>query len=236
MASDGRSITFLALPRQIRDLIYTFLTQKGRTYAITSANAVAIAKAFSTYPELSILSTSKVVQYEMLQALCPHNAFYFWCSGSRTSPRGIDKQILFALAALMTTDEIYIDFGRFRCDSPGVGCHDPEIKDLSEHACEIIRTCNNGERGSLRIIIRDCNHYTSPHLGLPIFDAIKDLVGLETLVIEVPEFKPDLKTLGAFLEPSLGCGDIFHGLGSVVFHPTHFLAERLDLADENTAV
>ena len=64
MASDGGSFTFFALPREIRDLIYTCLTPKDETYTIRSAIAVAIAYLAS--PRLGILSASRAFQYEML--------------------------------------------------------------------------------------------------------------------------------------------------------------------------
>lgn len=91
MATDRGTMTFFAFPREIRDLIYTYLIPNEKTYSITSANAVANAKAFATSaPDLGIINTSKVVQYEMLEAFYPNNTFRISCPGADTSPQSMD--------------------------------------------------------------------------------------------------------------------------------------------------
>ena len=159
-------------------------------------------------------------------------------------PLGMDEQ----LVALMTPFEIRIDLRHLRWDRLLAGNHDHEINNINNKVCEMIRTYNNGKGGSWRILIEYCSYATPPLFQLAFFEAIKELVGLETLVI-FPKFKTDLKKLETFLEPSLGrgefCGEWERPLleyfenyyyDCVILHPRKSLAERLEQAGGNTAV
>ncbi|KAF6228027.1 hypothetical protein HO133_007755 [Letharia lupina] len=245
MATDGATMTFFAFPREIRDLIYTFLTPKDKTYTITSANTVALAKAFSTLaPDLGIINTSKTVQYEMLETLCPNNTFRFSFPGSDTKTQSMDLE----LAELMTHIEIYIDLEHFHWERFRVGRHDHEIHGISGQVCEVLRVWNglSVRRETCRITIKDGISFISPLLRLPFLDAVKTLVGLDTLLIIVLKFKWDLRKLGAVLGPSLGPSTVHYrwplleyvdrDYGCIKFHPRRSLAERLEqAAGENMA-
>lgn len=131
----------------------------------------------------------------------------------------------------MTRVEIYIDLGHIHWDRFRVGCHDLEIHGISEQVCEVLRVWNERpiKRESCQITISDNNGFVSPLLRLPFFDAIKTLVGFETLLIIVLKEKPDLRKLGTFLAASLGPSTLHYewplldnvecGYGSIKFHP-----------------
>ena len=67
VASDTSTMAFLALPREIRDLIYTHLDTKFKDYTMTSTKAVTVVKAST--PKIGILNTCKTTQLEMLEIL-----------------------------------------------------------------------------------------------------------------------------------------------------------------------
>lgn len=105
---------------------------------------------------------------------------------------------------------------------------------ISEHFCEVLRSFN-GKGEFWRIAIN--NQITSPLLRLPLFDAIKELFGIEALLIVVLKHKSDLRKLVAFLELSLGRRHVhrdWHPLnvvdmdysGCVMFCPRESLVER----------
>ena len=68
MASDGETMTFFAFPREIRDLIYSYLTleTRGKTFTIISATAFCTSD-----PDFGIINASKAVQHEMLEGFSP---------------------------------------------------------------------------------------------------------------------------------------------------------------------
>lgn len=241
MATDYKTITFFAFPREIRDLIYTFLTPKEKTYTITSANAVAIAKAFSvSEPDLGIINTCKAIQHEMSEILSPNNTFRFPFPRSDISPQITNPK----LAALMLHVEFDIEFGnlhgeRFRADSPK-----SEVHSISEQASELLRIWNRQsiKRESCRRIIR-CNRDNTQsidYLSLPFFQAVQTLVGLDTLLIEVMAYHPNVWRLETLLSPSLGraafryefpfkvTNEAYEGWGSgfLKYRPRKSLAER----------
>ena len=55
----GRTMTFFAFAREIRNLIYVLLAPKDKSYIIISADAVAILEAlFNSEPDLGITNVS----------------------------------------------------------------------------------------------------------------------------------------------------------------------------------
>ena len=96
-------------------------------------------------------------------------------------------------------------------------------------------------KGGHPTIVRDNTRLISPLLQLPFFDAIMTLVRLEILLITALNFKPALRKLGGFLEPSFGPGTVYYEwplLDSVEyvegdyvcveFHARKFLAEQFE--------
>ena len=94
-------------------------------------------------------------------------------------------------------------------------------------------------KGGHPTIVRDNTRLISPLLQLPFFDAIMTLVRLEILLITALNFKPDLRKLGGFLEPSFGPGAVYYewpllldpvegDYGYVKYHLMKFLAEQLE--------
>ena len=234
MASDTSTMTFLAFPREIRDFIYANLTTKGKTYSITSTNVVSIGGA--PEPNLGILNTCKTLQHEMLQILCPNNAFRFSFPNADTRVQSLYHE----LAPRTTHMEFYIDFGSFHWQDFKAGYRDPEINYIGNQFCKALREWNSNSPKceSCRIIIDDNANFISAQLRLQIFEVMKTLVGLETVLILVLNFKPDLRRLGAVLGPSLGPSTVHYewpplyndewDYGSIKFHPRNFLAEQTE--------
>ena len=232
MASDTSTMTFLALPREIRDFIYANLTTNGKTYSITSTNVVSIGEA--PEPNFGILNTCKIIQLEMLQILCPDNGFRFTFPNADARVQSLYHE----LAPRTTRMEFHIDFGSFHWQDFKTGYRDPEINYIGNQFCKALRewTSNSTKCESCRIIIDDNANFIHAQFRLQIFKAMKTLVGLETVLILVLNFKPDLRRLGAVLGPSLGPSTVHYelasrydlewGYGSIKFHPRKFLAEQ----------
>ena len=97
------------------------------------------------------------------------------------------------------------------------------------------------ERENCRIIIRDNTRFVSSLLQLRIFEVLKTLSRVETVLIIMLKFKTDLRSLGAFLRPSLGPSTVHYkwpvipgfdsGYGCTKFHPRKFLAETNEHVD-----
>lgn len=198
MASDRGIISF-AFPREIRDLIYPYLTSeiKEKSFTIISTEAL-----YASDTDLGIINTSKAVQHEMVEGLCPSNTFKLTFPWSETKPQALNREV----AALMVHVEIYMDLRelhrvRFRAE-----CHDPEIQRISGDGeiRELLRVLQRYivKLQSCRITIRDYNHFISLLLRPPFLDVVQTLVG--TLLIIVVKYKPDLRKLGAFFAPGLG--------------------------------
>lgn len=229
------TLTFFTFPREIRDHIYNFLIPNEKAYTIISANATLFANPLSTSGSLfGIINASKAVRYEILEKICPYNVFRF------SFPRsGISPQTTYtALLPLITHVEIHIDLGRFHWERFRTGFDDPEILNISEQVCEMLRMWNkySAERESCRVSIRDGKQFMSSLLGLPLFHTIKTLVDLETLQIIMLKTKPDMRKLGAVLGPNLGPSTLHYewptldpvqsGYGCIQFHPRAYLGEQ----------
>lgn len=78
MKNHSKSMTFLHFPREIRDLVYSFIVPRNETYAISCVRKTTLAQVvFNARPDLAILWTSKVIQHEFLESLCATNTSKF---------------------------------------------------------------------------------------------------------------------------------------------------------------
>ena len=206
MEDNGGTMTFFAFPREIRDLIYSWLAPNEKTYSITSANNVTTIEAFGAFePNLGIIRACKTTQYEMLETICRDNTFGFSVPGFDTDVQSLYHE----LSTLMAQVDFYIDLGpldRYQAMSRGrVGTGIRSIRNQLREACRIFNS-RALKRKSCRIIIRNMDFPVSTMIRLQIFDDIKTLVGVETLMIIVMEEMPDMGELVSFLEPALGLG------------------------------
>ena len=237
MAGEASIMTFLAFPQEVRNLIYNHLATKNETYSIAATNVATIGNPL---PNLGIINSCKIIQREMLEILWPCNTFRFSfpCSDTNT------QSLFHDFAPRLTRVEFYIDFSSFPWQSFRIGGHlDPAIHRISEQVCEAICTWNARpiELESCRIIIRDNTRFVSSLLQLRIFEVMKTLSGVETVLIMMLRFKSDLRKLGALLRPSLGPStvhykwpvlpDLSRDYGCIKFHPRKFLAEMKEHVD-----
>ena len=237
MAGEASTMTFLAFPREVRNLIYTHLATKHETYSIAATNVAAIGPPL---PNLGIINSCKIIQHEMLEMLWPSNTFRFSfpCSDTNT------QSLFHDFAPRLTRVEFYIDFSSFPWQSFRIGGHlDPAIHHISEQVCEAIFTWNAHpiERESCRLIIRDNTRFISSLLQLRIFEVMKTLSRVETVLIIMLRFKSDLRKLGALLRPSLGpstvhykwpvLSDLSRDYGCIKYQPRKFLAEMKEYVD-----
>ena len=202
MASDESSMTFLAFPREIRDLIYTHLITKNETYIITSAKTVEAEGG--TEPNLGIINACKTTQREVLEMLCPHSTIRFPIPASSTS----EKSAFYELAGPLAHVEFYVDFMSF--DFAAAGYPKSKTFQVGNEVRGALRKLgwNVARRKSCRIIIR--NHlitWASPLLRPPIVDTT--LVGLETLVIKLVETASTLWKVETFLRPNFGPSTVY---------------------------
>ena len=193
-------MTFLAFPREVRDLVYTHLATENETYSIAATNVATIGPQV---PNLGIINSCKTIRHEMLEMLRPRNTlrFSFPCSDTNT------QSLFHDFAPLLPRVEFYIDFSPFPWQSFRVGENlDPAIHCISEQVCEAIRTWNEHpiEHTSCQIIIRDNTRFVSSLFQLRFFEVVKNLSRVETVLIIMLRFKSDLRRLGALLRPSLG--------------------------------
>lgn len=224
-------MAFLALPREVRNLIYTHLATKNETYLIAATNVATIGPQL---PNFGILNSCKIVQHEMLEMLWLSNTFRFSFPCSDTNTQSLFR----AFAPRLTRVEFFIDFSPFPWQSFRVGQPlDPEVRRISEQVYEAISAWNVHpiDRESCRIIILDNTRFVSSLLQLRIFEAMKTLSRVETVLIITLRFKSDLRKVGALLRPSLGPStlhyvwhvlpDFIRDYDCIKFHPRKFLAE-----------
>ena len=237
MAGEPSIMTFLAFPREVRDLIYTHLATENEASSVAATN---VATTGPQLPNLGIINSCRIIQYEMLEMLWPCNTFRFTfpCSDTNT------QSLFHDFAPRLSRVEFYIDFSSFPWQSFRLGGNlDPAIHCISEQVCEAIRTWNERpiERESCRIIIRDNTRFVSSLLQLRFFEAVKNLSRVETVWIIMLRFKSDLRRLGTLLQPSLGPSTVhykwpvIHGSDKVYdcikFHPRKFVAEMKEHVD-----
>ena len=232
METNKETMTFFSLPREIRDLIYSHLAPKEQTYSITSEKgAISIETFDNSEPDLNIMTLCKAIQYEVLEVLCRNNTFRFSFPGFDTCA----KSLFHRLAPLMTHIEFYVDLGSFR----RVQYHqDSKIKRIDDQAREAVRflTSTATKCKSCRFIINNRDQTMPPPLHFQVFEYIKTLVDIDTLMIVMLQWLPDMWVLGAFLEPSLGPSTLNYewpsvagakwDYGSVTFRPRRFLAKQ----------
>lgn len=79
MVNYSSSMTFLQFPREIRDLVYSFIAPRNETYtAISCIWETTLPRVInSASPDVGILWTSKAVQHEFLESVCATNTFKF---------------------------------------------------------------------------------------------------------------------------------------------------------------
>ena len=229
-------MTFLAFPREIRDLIYTHLATENETYSIAATNVGTVG---APLPNHGIINSCKIIQYEMLEMLSTRNTFRFTfpCSNDNT------QSLFHYYAPRLTRIEFYVDFAPFPWQSFWIGGHlDQAIQRITKQVCDAICTWNAHpiERESCRITIRDNTRFVNPLLRLRIFEVMKTLSRVETVLIIMLRFKSDLRRLGALLRPSLGPSTVHYkwpvlpdserDYGCIKFHPRKFLAETKEHA------
>ena len=236
MASEASIMTFFLFPREVRSLIYTHLATENETYSIAAKKVTTVG---APLPNLGIINSCKIIQYEILEMLWLHNTFRFTfpCSDTNT------QSLFHDFAPRLTRVEFHIDFVSFPWQSFRIGGHlDPAIHRISEQVCEAICTWNARpvKHESCRIIIRDNTRFVSSLLQLRIFEVMKTLSKVETVLIIMLKFKSDLRKLGALLRPSLGPStvhykwpvlpDFARDYGCIKFHPRKFSAEMEEYA------
>ena len=242
MAGEVNTMTFLAFPREVLNLIYTHLATKNETYSIAATN---VSTMRPPSPNRGIINSCKIIQYEMLEMLWPRNTFRFSFPCSDTNA----QSLFHVFAPRLKRIEFYIDFSSFPWQSFRIGRPlDPEIRRIGEQVCEAISTWNEHplERESCRIIISDNTRFVSSLLQLRIFEVMKTLSRVETVLIIMLKFKSDLRKLGALLRPSLGPStvhymwpslpDFSRDYGCIKYHPRKFLAEMNEHVDEKVTL
>lgn len=134
--------------------------------------------------------------------------------------------------------EIYIDLWQFHWGRFRAGYHDPEIQSICGKICESLSVWQRSsiKRQNYCVTIRDNNQFISPLLRLSFWDAIKALVGFETILIIFVKYKIDLRKLWTLLAPSLGPSTIHNewpvtkhaksNYHSIKFHSRKSLADR----------
>ena len=80
MVSGATTMTFLAFPREIRDLIYVHLNTNDTIYSLTATNIIGGPPSL----DLSTINTCKSIRREMIKILCSHNTFRFLFSDTST--------------------------------------------------------------------------------------------------------------------------------------------------------
>ncbi len=229
-------MTFLALPRELLNLIYAYLTPSDKIYSITSTNKVTMIEAFDiSEPYLGIVNTCKTIQYEIAEIICRNNTFEISFPGFDSNAQSLYQE----LAPFMTHIELYVDFDTFTWDRFRDAHHDPEINCISDQVSEALLIVNsNAKKCKLcRIIIEDRNDYISPLLRLQFFEVVKSLVDDDTLMIVLLKRKPDMEKLGTSLAASLGPSTLHYewpsllwarwNYGCVQFHPRKSLAGQM---------
>ena len=240
MASNEGSMTFLAFPREIRDLIYPHLTTNDQVYLITPAKTVRAKGAAKS--NLGIINACKTTQREMLEMLCPHNTIRFLLPAYSTS----EQSTYHELAASLKHVEFYVDFRWL--DYAAAGYPTSKIRHVGNPVCEALLTWNSNatRRESCQIMItNNLLSWSSPVFRKHIVEAIKTLVGLETLLIKILETVSSLWELETLLGPSLGPSTVsvekiywesidgespndvrsYRTLRCFEFHPRSFVAE-----------
>ena len=82
MVSGASTMTFLAFPREIRDLIYVHLNTNDTIYSLTATKVATIGGPPSF--DLNTINTCKSIRREMIEILCSHNTFRFMFSDTST--------------------------------------------------------------------------------------------------------------------------------------------------------
>lgn len=232
MAHSTKTMTLLAFPQELCDLIYAYLTTSSKDYSITSS-ANGITTVNTSEPNFGIINTCRTIQRQMLGLLSPHNRimFHFPCSG-RSARAHLE------LAPFVRHMEIYIDFEPFHWSQFRVGHHEPEIQRINKQVCHLLRVWDSHpiRFEFCQITIKDNNQFTAPLLRQEIWETVKTLVEVETLVIVVTNWKPDIWKLRNYLRGSLGPSTLLierppllcaeRHFASVRFRPKRYVAEQ----------
>ena len=233
MEYNKETMSFFSFPREIRDLVYTHLAPNETACSITSTKGGINIETFcKSEPNLSVMKLCKTIQFEVLETLCRNNTFRFSFSGFDTGA----KSFFCRFAPLMT--HIDFDVSPFRRANHH---QDWTIQHMEDQVREAVRVLNSSAIvcKSCRLTINNMNPAMPPLLHSQIPETIKTLVEVDTLMIVMERWPPDMWELRVLLEPSLGPSTITYewystpgvpwvdlGYVSVKFQPKRFLAER----------
>ena len=212
-------MTFLKFPREIRDLIYSFIAPGDETYVIPCAKRKQRLPRIilNSKPDLSILWTSKEIQYEFLETLCAISTFKFVFPRTEYDSPISMEPLREDHAHLLQRIEIHMD-----------------LKDSNSLA---LRMLNYGNTRRKTCLLTLDNENRLPYLFIPgaFFNTVGRLSGFDTVIV-AQNFKWDAvdaiddANFRWYLNLELGPGRIYHE-GTAVrheFHPRESLAKRPD--------
>lgn len=226
MADGGGSMTFLQLPREIRNAIYAFIIPRGIVFLIPSENPGSLPEFLSSaMPDLGILWTSKVVQHEVLESLCVNNGFQF------SFPRAGSLSELMSQEQANLMQRIVINLHMIVID---FYCERFHKKDnwVRGQFSEALRLFSGDEakRKKCRIYIDYGDKLDfSPHIQ-GFFDDVKYLNGFDTIVVvhKLQGITTSVSRVQSYLATTLGPNSVSHEKGVVCneYHPREFLTQR----------
>ena len=206
-------MTFLRFPREIRDLVYSFIIPEAETYIIPCTKKSSLPRLiFRAKPELRILWVSRTIHYEFLERLCAISTFRF------TFPRV--HGVLFPVRHPVSASHASL-LQRIEIESDLLDSFSATVSML---------TCGEMKGQACRIILK--NNYNIPFKSImkEWSTLLKRLKGYETVTM-VQNFKLDgideLRPrwyMGSILGPSHEYWE-----GSAVcweFHPRRFVVKR----------
>ena len=208
MEKYSRSAPSFHFPREIRDLIYSFITPREEFYAVSCVGKTTLAQAvFNARPDLRILWTSKAVQHEFLEILCATNTFRF----------PIYKGDAFMLEQPLTQyqanlmQHVEIDF---------------DVTVNIAPALQMFRRDKARRKICFITISNDCA-LSFPH---NLFNAVGYVVGFETVIVmrTFEENEYIAARLQFYMEAVLGPSSVCEGVDFVryEFHPRSFVLKR----------
>ena len=241
---------FFVFPREIRDIIYTYLAPDEKTYTVTSSNNVTTIETDGS-SDLNlggIIKACKTTQYEMSQIIYRKHIFRFCFPGFDAGAQAFYQE----LSPRMTQVELSIDFTSLAFHRYLAGNRDSGIKQTIDQFREGLTLLNRNakQHRSCRIIINALDRLTSVLLRRQVVDGIKTLVGVETLMVVILRWKKDgvmklglefmptlVSALGNFAFhdewPPLSC--VKSNYASFIFHPKKYNSERIVQAGEDKA-
>lgn len=219
MTSSNSGMRLLRLPREIRDLIYSFIVLSEDTYLFSSTNPYPrLARLpliiFKANPKLGILWTSRAILLEVMESICAISTIRFIFSRGNGILTATTPPVSEDYIKLMKQIEINMDL--LDCISSS-----PALRMLGRDKIK---------RKSCRVTINNQYLLLFDYVVQGFLDAIAYLEGFETVIV-VQRFKQNALYGGRprwYMESILGPSREWSEDAAVCneFHPREFLAKR----------